>query len=72
MMTRVLSMVLAVLLFAAPAFAALDTRDEIQAPVRQDEIQAPASPDEIQAPRVTPLFAEVNSSWGRLGASVGG
>lgn len=46
-MIRMLSISLAVLLLAAPAFA----RDEIQAPRAQDEIQAPVSAGEIQAPR---------------------
>lgn len=50
-MIRMLSISLAVLLLAAPAFAARETRDEIQAPRAQDEIQAPVSAGEIQAPR---------------------
>ncbi len=50
-MIRMLSISLAVLLLAAPAFAARGTRDQVQAPRSQDEIQARVSEDEIQAPR---------------------
>ncbi|MBI4240301.1 MAG: hypothetical protein HY613_01180 [Candidatus Rokubacteria bacterium] len=42
-MIRVLSMSLVVLLLTSPVFAALEIRDEVQAPVRPDEVQAPRS-----------------------------
>lgn len=51
MIIRALSISLAVLLLAAPAFAAVDRGDEIQAPRARDEVQAPVTADEIQAPR---------------------
>lgn len=61
MMIRVLSIGLAVVLLASPAFAALGARDELQAPrshgeqpqapANLDELQALTRPDEIQAPR---------------------
>jgi len=51
MMVRVLSIGLAALLLASPAFAALGVRDELQAPRSHgDQPQAPVSPGELQAP----------------------
>ncbi len=55
MKIRALSISLAALLLAAPSFAAVESRDEIQAPRAQDEIQAPVNADEIQVPRVAVL-----------------
>jgi len=61
MMLKVLSISLAAMLLAGPAFAGLEAQDELQAPrshddreapASLDELQAPTNPDEIQAPRL--------------------
>lgn len=62
MTIRMLLISLAVLLSAAPAFAALETREVLQAPFSGDELRASSVTevnDELHAPRAPELTDEL-------------